>query len=134
MGKSSQLCKSIPYLLMELMRVGSIQLKVPTAEAADLLHHAWDIMTLELHVTDIVGHPVGKIILHHDDPAQPVILTGDDAVFGCAGYVGAGMGELDDEEVTKRRMLTFVIQHCREAADAARLWLNSDVHIVDNMA
>ena len=37
------------------------------------------------------------------------------------------MGELDDEQVFERLMLTLVKQHCGEAAVAAWLPLNGDV-------
>ena len=44
------------------------------------------------------------------------------------------MGELDDEEVTEGLMFPLVKQHCREAADAVRLTLNGDIHVVDSVA
>ena len=44
-------------------------------------------MTLELHETDDARHPINEILLLHDDFAEPVKLTGDDTVLGCAGYV-----------------------------------------------
>ena len=61
--------------------MSAIQLEVSSAEALDLLHHTGYIMTLELHVTDNASHPVGEILPEHDNSAEPVKLTGDNAIF-----------------------------------------------------
>ena len=39
-------------------------------------------MSLGVHVVDDASHPEGEVITIHDDPAQPVVLTGDDAILG----------------------------------------------------
>lgn len=44
------------------------------------------------------------------------------------------MGEFDDEQVTEGLMFSLVKQHCREAADAVRLALHGDIHVVDSVA
>ena len=36
-----------------------------------------------VHVVDDASHPEGEVITIHDDSAQSVVLTGDDAILGC---------------------------------------------------
>ena len=38
-----------------------------------------------------------KFFSEHDD-SQSVVLAGDDAILGCAGYVGNGMRDFADEQ------------------------------------
>ncbi len=45
--------------------------------------HTGHIMSFGVHVADDASHPEGEIIAIHDDSAQPVVLTGDDAILGC---------------------------------------------------
>ena len=60
-------------------------------------------------------------------------LTGDDAIFGCDGNVGAGVWELDDEESFQWGVLSLVKQCSGQTADAASQPLNGDVHVVDGV-
>ncbi len=60
----------------------AIQLCEPSAELLAPGHHVCYIMSFGVHVADDASHPEGEIVAIHDDSAQPVVLTGDDAILG----------------------------------------------------
>ena len=39
-------------------------------------------MSSNVHVADDTSNPEGQITIIHDDFAQPVVLPGDDIIFG----------------------------------------------------
>ena len=39
-------------------------------------------MPFGVHVADDASHPEGEIVTIHDDSAQSVVLTGDNAILG----------------------------------------------------
>ena len=65
------------------MWVCAIQLCESPAQLVEPGHHVCHIVPFGAHVADDASHPEGEITAIHDDSAQPVILTGDDAILCC---------------------------------------------------
>ena len=77
---------TVPYTVESyVIWVCAIQLREPLAELVEPGHHECYIMSFGVHAADDAGHPEGEItaMIIHDNTAQPVVLTGNDAIFGC---------------------------------------------------